>query len=81
MALTSASRDNDFSAADSGEKVPTQLIEATVPFLASASQGWFGTNDLERFLVPLHHPQAPSWIFRDWVSASHGEHWVLDSCA
>lgn len=81
MALTSASRDNDFSALDSGEKVPTHFIEATVPFLVSASQGWFGTNGLEKFPVPLHHPQAPSWLFRDWISASLGEREVLDSCA
>lgn len=74
VALMSASRDNDFSAVDSGEKVPTHLIEATVLVLASASQGWFATNDLERFPVPLHRPQAPSWLFRDWISASHGEH-------
>ena len=74
MALMSASRDNDFSAVDSGEKVPTHLIEAMLPFLASASQGWFGTNDLERFPVPLHRPQARSWLFRDWISASRGEH-------
>lgn len=74
MALMSASRDNDFSEVDSGEKVPTHLIEAMVPFLASASQGWFGTNDLERFLVELHCPQARSWLFRDWISASRGEH-------
>lgn len=73
MALRSAKKDNDFSAVDSGEKVPTHLTEAMVPFLASASQGWFGNNDLEIFPVPLHLPQAPSWLFRDWISASHGE--------
>jgi len=81
MTQMCASRHNDFSAVDSGEKVPTCLTEATVPFLANASQGCFGANDLERFPVPLHRPQAPSWLFRDWISASHGEHQVLDSCA
>lgn len=74
MALMCASRDNDFSAMDSGVKAPTHLIEAMVQFLVSASQGWFGTNDLEMFPVPLHHPQAPSWLFRDWISVSHGKH-------
>lgn len=39
MALMCASRDNDFSAMDSGVKVPTHLIEAMVQFLVSASQG------------------------------------------
>lgn len=37
MALMCASMDNDFSAVDCGEKVPTHLIEAMVPFLAGAS--------------------------------------------
>lgn len=37
MALMCASRDNDFSAIDSGVKVPTHLIEAMVQFLVSAS--------------------------------------------
>lgn len=37
MALMGVSMDNDFSAMDCGEKVPTHLIEAMVPFLAGAS--------------------------------------------
>lgn len=65
VALISASRDDDSSAVDSGEEGPTYFREAVLPFLSSTGQGWFWTNDLERFPVPLHHPQAPRWLFRD----------------
>lgn len=81
MALMGASMDNDFSAMDCGEKVPTHLIDAMVPFLASASQSWFVANNLEDSQYHYTTLQAPSWLFEGWTSACGYGHQVLDCCA
>lgn len=61
----SARKSNDFSAVVSEEEVTTHLVKSVLLLRAGLEL---------MFLVPLHHSQAPIWLFIDWISVPDGEH-------